>query len=141
MFPGPQPAFVPTQSGAFAYTTTGTTLEAYARATRGKEDELVLRYGSLFLGWKTTGLGGEDALQIPANAPLEAAGRHLALGGFPAAWEQYEVGAMSVKHNVWLASAPPTSSAFVEVRGDLTLPANATISVDGQPATGSFDKE
>jgi len=139
VFTGPEAAFVPTSGGAFAYQSTGGALEAYARSSRGTSEEIVLRIGSLFLGWRTQGFGGVgDLLESPSAASVQAAGRTLAIGGFPGAWEQYEVGDGVVKHNVWIASAPATSSEYVALQGELRIPENATVLVDGQPLTGAF---
>jgi len=139
VFTGPEAAFVPTSGGAFAYQSTGSALEAYARSSRGADEEIVLRLGSLFLGWRTQGFGGMgDSLGSPSAAPVHAAGRTLAIGGFPGAWEQYEVGSDIVKHNVWIASAPATSSEYVALQGELRIPENGTVLVDGQPSTGLF---
>src|SRR6266508_1539474 len=107
---GPHAGFVKADTGVYAYRSTGTSFEAYARAGRGSENELTLRYGSLFMGWKTTGLGGIDRLEAPGIASVRSAGRDLAVGGWPGAWEQYETSALSVKHNIWLEAPLSTSS-------------------------------
>ncbi|MEK6850906.1 MAG: hypothetical protein AABY30_00040, partial [Candidatus Thermoplasmatota archaeon] len=63
------------------------------------------------------------------------------MGGFSGAWEQYEIGNDVVKHNVWIASAPATSSEYFALQGELRFPDNATVIVDGQPRTGAFSTD
>jgi len=139
LFDGPSVSFVPTSGGAFAYQTTGADLEAYARAARGPDPELVLRYGSLFLGWRTTGLlGVADDGEALVGTPVRAVGRNLAIGGLPGAWEAYEASDSRVKHNVWIASAPDRAADVVGIEGVLTVPDQAVVLVDGQPVNESF---
>ena len=134
IFTGPEVAFVPSSGGEFAYRSTGARLEAYARGSRGAGEELVLRDGSLFLGWRTERLGGTT----PEVASAQAAGRDLVYGGFADAWEEYEISEDRVKHNLWLESASPTDGDTLALQGTLRIPSGAIVIADNVPVAGPF---
>ncbi len=139
VFTGPGPAFVPASGGEFAYRSTGTQLEAYVRSARGADDELVLRHGSLFIGWRTERLGGSTGIGLaPGAADAEVAGRNLVLGGFLDAWEEYEIGVDRIKHNLWLLNAPSTTGDRIALSGELRIPAGATVLVNDRATSGPF---
>ncbi len=134
VFTGPDPAFVPAE-GTFAYRSTGTRLQAYARASRSAEEELVLRHGSLFLGWRTESLGG---VPVDVAARTQAAGGSLVIPALAGASEEYTIAEDRVKHNVWLSSTPTSSANEFSIDGTLRLPEGAVVYVDGSPTSGPF---
>src|SRR3990172_594938 len=139
VFVGPTPSSVPPDGGDYAYRSSGTLLESYVRSTRGQTEELLLRYGTLFIGWRTSHLAGVlDAPESPVATPVRVVGSEVVLTGFSNAWEVYELGTDRMKHNVWLESPPVSGSTVVALEGELRIPDGSVFLVGGVPVNGSF---
>ena len=136
---GPPVAFAPLEEAPFAFRSERAALEAYLRPSRSDQDEVVLRHGSLFLGWRTLGFGGIGGVtEAPSPSAIRTDGARAILGGFQQAWEQYEIGTDRVKHNTWLLAPPAGSSSEFALHGVLRFPAGTRVWAEGRSLSGNF---
>lgn len=136
---GASASLVETDGGPFAWKSERAALEAYVRGARGDEEEVLLRHGSLFLGWRTEGLGELGGrTEIPSRVATRTDGPRVVLGGFERASEQYEIAGDRVKHNVWLTEPPASTGGAYGLHGRLALPAGAVVRSGERRLDGPF---